>query len=144
MEKQENNKINFLDLSISKTQNEIQLSIYRKPITTHLIIHDASCNSLRHKKSDINFLLNRITPENKKDEETTINVIINNNNYPSNAIQYKQKLKKKKTKTTKLRKEKKKMKKNWTTFTSFGPETRAITKLLVFKNTDIAISYRTN
>jgi hypothetical protein len=42
---------------------------------------------------------------------------------------------KKKTEKVENRKEKK-----WVTFTFFGPETRTITKL--FKNTDIAISYR--
>jgi hypothetical protein len=44
IEKEENNKINFLDLSISKTQNEIQLAIYRKPKTTDLIIYATRLN----------------------------------------------------------------------------------------------------
>jgi hypothetical protein len=70
IEKEENNKINILDLSITKTHNKIQLAIYRKPTTTDLIIHD-SCHPHEHKKSAINFLVNRmnkypITLEKKK------------------------------------------------------------------------------
>jgi hypothetical protein len=34
------NKINFIDLSIEKTHNILQLGIYRKPTATDLIIHD--------------------------------------------------------------------------------------------------------
>jgi hypothetical protein len=37
MEKEVNNKINFLDLSRAKTLNKLLLAIYRKP-TTDLII----------------------------------------------------------------------------------------------------------
>jgi hypothetical protein len=77
IEKEENNKINFLDLSISKTRNRIQLSIYRKPTTTHLIIHNNLWHPPppQHKRT---YLLNRInqypiTPENKINEESIIN-----------------------------------------------------------------------
>jgi hypothetical protein len=70
------------------------------------------------------------TRENKKNKETIIKTILNNNNYPLNIIQ--QKLKPQ---------ERNKKKKKWTTFTFFGPERRTITKL--FKNTDIGILYRT-
>jgi hypothetical protein len=34
-------------------------------------------------------------------------------------------------------------KRKWTTFTFFGPEIRTVTKLRVFKNTEVGISYRT-
>jgi nucleoside-specific outer membrane channel protein Tsx len=39
IEKEINNKINFLDLSIEKNHNNLQLGIYRKPTATDLIIH---------------------------------------------------------------------------------------------------------
>jgi hypothetical protein len=139
IEKEENSKINFLDLSISRISNRMELAIYRKPTTTDLIIHNDSCHPLEHKKNAINYLLNRInqypiTSKNKKEEESIINVILNNNN-PINIKQRFQVNKNKKKK----RKEGKK--KKWVTFTFLGPETRIITK--IFKNTDIAIPYRT-
>jgi hypothetical protein len=53
-----NNKINFLDTSIAKTHNKLLLGIYRKLITTDLIIHSDSCHPHEHKKkSAINFSL---------------------------------------------------------------------------------------
>jgi hypothetical protein len=77
MEKEKNNKINFLDLSITKIHNKLLLAIYRKPTTTDLIIHNDSCHPHEHKKSAINFLVNGmnkypITQENKKNEESII------------------------------------------------------------------------
>jgi hypothetical protein len=72
-----------------------------------------------------------ITHKNKKNEETIIKAILNNNKYPQNIIQQKQK----------PLKSNDEQKKKWATFTFFGPESRAITKL--FKNTEIGISYRT-
>jgi hypothetical protein len=92
VEKEENNKINFLDLSSSRIRNRIELTIYRNPTTTDLIVHNDSCHSPEHKKNAKNYLLNQInqcpiTPENKKEEESIINVILNNNNYPANIKQ---------------------------------------------------------
>jgi hypothetical protein len=49
MEKEISN-INFLDLSIEKTHNNLQLGIYRKPTTTDLIIHYDSFHPYDHKK----------------------------------------------------------------------------------------------
>jgi hypothetical protein len=51
IEKEENNRINFLDLTISKTRNRIQLAIYRKSTTTDLIIHNDSCHPLNIKET---------------------------------------------------------------------------------------------
>jgi hypothetical protein len=60
MEKEINNKINFLDLSIEKAHNNLQLGIYRKPTATDLIIHYDSCHPYEHKNTAINFLINRM------------------------------------------------------------------------------------
>jgi len=38
MEEENDNKINFLDITISKEDNNISFSIYRKPSTTDTII----------------------------------------------------------------------------------------------------------
>jgi hypothetical protein len=98
IEEELNSKINFLDISITKTQNKLQLGIYRKHTTTDLIIHDNPCHLYDHKKAAINFLINRMNKypitHNKNNEETVIKTILddddddnNNNNYPQNTIQ---------------------------------------------------------
>jgi hypothetical protein len=48
---EENNKINFLDQSIIKTQDRIQFAIYRKPTTAGLIIRNNSYHPHEHKKA---------------------------------------------------------------------------------------------
>jgi hypothetical protein len=136
IEEELNNKINFLDISITKTHTKLQLGIYRKHTTTDLLIHNDSCHPHEHKKAAINFLINRMNKypiiHNKNNEETIIKTILNNNNnYPQNTIQQKQKPSKKNSEQTR----------KWATFTFFRPETRTVTKL--FKNTKIGISYRT-
>jgi hypothetical protein len=45
MEKEVNNKINFLDLFIEETHNNLQIGIYRKPTATDLVIHNGSCHT---------------------------------------------------------------------------------------------------
>ena len=60
MEKEINNMISLLDLSIEKTHDKLQLGIYRKPTTTDLIIHNDSCHPFEHKKDAINFLINQL------------------------------------------------------------------------------------
>jgi hypothetical protein len=76
IEEQVNNKINFLDISITKTRKKLKLGIFRKTTTTNLIIHDSSCHPYEHKNAAINFLNN---PMNKypitysnNNEETVI------------------------------------------------------------------------
>jgi CRISPR/Cas system CSM-associated protein Csm2 small subunit len=40
VEEEINNKINFLDISIAKTHNTLQLGIYRKSTTRDVIVHN--------------------------------------------------------------------------------------------------------
>jgi hypothetical protein len=79
MEKEINNKINFLDLSIEKTHNNLELGIYSKPSATDLIIHD-SCHPYEHKKATINFLINRLNQYplsyNRNIEDNIVRIII--------------------------------------------------------------------
>jgi hypothetical protein len=44
IEKQENNKLNFLGINIISTLGKLTFNVYRKPTTTDLIIHNDSCN----------------------------------------------------------------------------------------------------
>jgi hypothetical protein len=131
------NTINFLDLSINKTGNNLQLGIYRKPPTTDLIIHNDSCHPFEHKKAAINFLVNRLnqyplTHNNKHSEENIIRTILQNNNYPLNTIQLAQKPPNKYNNI---------QKRKWATFTYFRHQIRTITNL--FKNTEVGASYKT-
>jgi hypothetical protein len=48
MEEENGNKINFLDVTISKGENNISFNIYRKPTTTGPVIPTGSCNPLEH------------------------------------------------------------------------------------------------
>jgi hypothetical protein len=64
-------------------------SIYRKPTTTDLIIHNDSCHPTDHtrKYSAIRYLINRmntypISTKSKHNELQLINTILHNNNYP--------------------------------------------------------------
>jgi hypothetical protein len=74
-----------------------------------------------------------VAHNNKNNEETIIEAILDNINYPQNTIQQKQKQKPPKKNSEQKRK--------WAIFTFFGPETRTITKL--FRNTEFGIAYRT-
>jgi hypothetical protein len=73
IEKQKNNKLNYLDITIKNTHNTLTFDIYRKPTTTDLIIHNDSCHPHEHKNSAIRYLVTRmntypISKENKYQE----------------------------------------------------------------------------
>jgi hypothetical protein len=58
MEQESLNKINYLDLTITKEHNKLTFNIYRKPTTTDSIIPNDSCHPNEHKKSTIKYLIN--------------------------------------------------------------------------------------
>jgi hypothetical protein len=87
IEKQKDNTLNYLDISIEQVDNNLVSGIYRKPTTTDLIIHNSLCHPMEHKNSPIRFLTNRmntypISANNKRKEEQQIETILVNNNYP--------------------------------------------------------------
>ena len=59
IEEEKDNTINFLDISIYKT-NRINFRIYRKPATTDLIIPHDSNHPHEHKTSAIRYLASRL------------------------------------------------------------------------------------
>jgi hypothetical protein len=124
MEEEQNNNINYLDLTITKVGNSLQLGIYRKPTITDHIIHNESCHLFEHKKAAINYLVNQmnkylLTHTNRNQEKAIINEILVNNNYSQQDTYQKQKLSKPKDK----------QKTKWATFTYYGLKTRVIIKL---------------
>jgi hypothetical protein len=54
-----NGAINFLDLSINRTETNITIDIYRKPTATSTVIH-ISNHPQEHKNAAFHFLLNRM------------------------------------------------------------------------------------
>jgi hypothetical protein len=140
MEKQSDHTINFLDLTISNHNDTLDCSIFRKPIATDTIIHNASCHPNGHKRAAIRNLNNRVntymvSEENKKQEEDIIETILQNNDYHTNRkLSYSQ------LKTSTNRTVSNKGKKH-ITFTYHGLAARLFTKL--FRNTELKIAYKT-
>jgi hypothetical protein len=112
--------------------------IYRKPTSTDLIIHNDSCHPHEHKRSAINFLVNRmkkypITHGSRDREKRTIITILHRNLYKQQDMYPKHR---------RNTNQERKQKDRWATFTYCGSEVRTVTKL--FKNTNISIAYKTN
>jgi hypothetical protein len=68
MEMEQNEKIDFLDITIQRTGNNLSHKIYRKPTATNTIIHNMSCQPIQHKTSVNKFMINRLNtyPMNKE------------------------------------------------------------------------------
>jgi hypothetical protein len=58
IEKETQNKRNYLDLTVSKKDKKLTFAVYRKPTTTDSIIHNDSFHPNEHRKSAINYLIN--------------------------------------------------------------------------------------
>ena len=75
IEEEKENKINFLDITISKEENNIWFDIHRKPSTTDTVIPNESCHPQEHKLAAIRYLANRMETYNlsatKKEKEKT-------------------------------------------------------------------------
>jgi hypothetical protein len=86
MEEECNNQINFLDLTIVRTGNRLEVGIFRKPTATDIMIHNESCHPIKHKIAGFNYLINRltsypITKNNSQKEVNTINHLLKVNGY---------------------------------------------------------------
>jgi hypothetical protein len=78
-----NNKLNYLDLTITKGRNGFSYEIYRKPTATDTIIHNDSCHPSEHKVAAIRYFANRIntyelSSDNKQIEVDTVKQILHN------------------------------------------------------------------
>ena len=63
-EKETENKLNFLDITIAKEQDKLTFDIYRKPTTTDSIIPGDSCYPIEHKMAAVRYLTNRMNKTN--------------------------------------------------------------------------------
>jgi hypothetical protein len=137
LQEETGNKINFLDITISKGNNNLSFNIYRKPTTIDTLIPNDPCHPQEHKLAAIRFLINRrdtySLSDTSKAKEKVINHILHNNKY--NTVHPRKQPKTNLNITPPIPKHK------LTRFTYNGKETKFITKL--FKNTSVRIAYTT-
>jgi hypothetical protein len=60
LEEEQNNKINFLVITITKNHNGLAFEIYRRPTATDIIIPNDSCHRREHKTATIRYYCNRM------------------------------------------------------------------------------------
>ena len=142
MTEEENNTINFLDLTIIRKHKKLEINIYRKPTTTDNTIHYKSNHPIEHKLAAYRYLLNRLhnlplSKEDKHQEMNTILQIAKNNEYPERLIN---KLNTKIKTTTSIHNipKIKINNKKWAIFEYSNPVIRKETN--IFKNTDVKIT----
>jgi len=129
-----------VDIAINKSQNDVRISIYRKPTFTNIIIPYSSNHSIQQKYAAIRFLYNRLNTyqlhnEDYSQEENTIHNILYINSFPirpQKPLDRAQNQIHSPPKPTH----------NWATFTYIGRQTTYITK--IFKHSDIKIAYHMN
>jgi hypothetical protein len=90
--KEENNTIQYLDISIHRGEKSIKISIYRKPTEMGTVIHVSSNHPNELKIMAFSYYINRmitlpITDEAKNKEWQIILAIAKCNGYPANKIQ---------------------------------------------------------
>ena len=140
------NTITYMDLSISRSNNKLELGIYRKPIETGTVIHSNSNHPYEQKMSAFIYYINRllqlpITEESKQSEWETILAIARNNGYSTKTINnLKKKLLTRKQNPQDQNQEPTETRKKWVTFTYHSPLIRRVTNL--FKQTDLNIAFR--
>jgi predicted GIY-YIG superfamily endonuclease len=91
MEKEENGSLNFLDISISKSEEGLQYSVFRKDSYTDHVIHANSRHCFPQKLSAFHAMIHRLTSIPMSNsmllkELNTIKQIAVNNGYPENLI----------------------------------------------------------
>ena len=60
LEVEDNGKLNFLDLTVSRHGNKIQFGIYRKPTATDIVIHATSHHPVTHKMAAFHSMIGRL------------------------------------------------------------------------------------
>jgi hypothetical protein len=96
VEMQNDNKLNYLDITVINNNNTFAFNIYRKPTTTDTIIPNDFCHPTEHKTAAIRYMENRmitypISTEHKRNETPVINTILHNNGYTPRIHPHKKK-----------------------------------------------------
>ena len=90
-EYEENNRINFLDLTLSREKDHLEFDIYRKPTQTNTTINNKSVHPNSHKTAAFRSMLYRVykiplNEEKRKKEIETIKTIAKNNGFQTRII----------------------------------------------------------
>ena len=139
LELEQDDALNFLDLTTKKTETKMIYDRYRKPTTSDNIIPNDSCHPSEQKLAAIWYFLNRINTYDlghaEKQKETEIlKQIVYNNKFHTSILS--------RIRNSKTKPDSENQRKRWTKFTYVGKETRRMTKL--FKNTNVRIAFTTN
>ena len=87
----EDGKLPFLDCLVSRNNNELQTTVYRKPTHTDRLLDESSYNPTSHKATTIKTLTRRAqlvcnTPDSLSDENKYLDRVFNKNNYNADFI----------------------------------------------------------
>ena len=146
-ETEHNNRINFLDITIKRQDNHVNISVYRKPTYTDTIIPYSSNHPTSQKHAAVRFLYHRLKSyqlgnTETQQEEIAIHNILHNNGFPIPNHTHNHRPKLNTIPTPPPEPPHQPPAKKWCTFTYIGKEATKITKL--FKDTNLQIAYRTN
>ena len=87
----ENGKLPFLDCLVSRDNNELRTTVYRKPTHTDRLLDQSSYNPTSHKATTIKTLTRRAqlvcdTPDSLRDENRYLERVFHKNNYNADFI----------------------------------------------------------
>ena len=142
---EENNYINYLDLSIHRSTNSIVLGIYREPTHTDVAIQFSSNHSHEHRLLAFSYYINRmltlpITKQAKQLQWKIILATARNNGFPLHIIHsLKKKMITKKKQRQKRPTTTAQQTKKWVTLTYHSPLIRKFANLFKHSNLKIAL-----
>ena len=140
--KEENHITNYLDLTIQRKHNKVELSIYKKPTYIDIVIHFTSNHPYCHKMAGFYFYINRMTnilcsEQAIKQEWDRIITMAWNNGFPVHLVhRLRNKITMKKDNTTSS--QRKEHNSKWITFKYHSPAIHKVTNLFIRTNMKIA------
>ena len=146
-ETEQDDKINYLDITIHRKHTHINIPIFRKPTHTDTLIPYTSNHPVQHKYAAIRFLYNKLHSyqlhnEEYRQEENIIHYILHNSWFPLQRLTHKQQLNYIQSQTPFKKIQPHNPPRKWCTFTYIGKETLFITK--IFKQANLRIAYHIN
>lgn len=151
VEMEQNGALNFLDLKVIRTMNEIHFEVYRKPTQTDCIIGKDSKHPEQQKLASINAYTERLLqiPMKKEAYQREIKIIediAKRNGYKKEVVEktIKRKLRRRELRSeTELRMEGETKRTEWKTLTYLGPITQKVGNILEKEIGSLKIAYRT-
>jgi len=140
-----NDQMNYLDLTVIRNDSKLEIDIYRKPTTTNTTINYTSNHPTEHKTAAYRYYIKRmqtlpLTAARRKTEWRTIKTIAKSNNFPDHVISQLKSQTQQKTQNRKNYETNTNTDKKWAVFTYHDPTIRKVTNL--FKHTGVGIAFR--